>query len=142
MVRFRSFRAGLVAALLGTGLLDAPSPPDPAALAAFVEKADLAPTPMPASAAAIVARLIVGRHIDDTLAAELRDQTTVDVNLAARLQTLTRDPQLAADILCSEATRQAAAAPGPLRDAGDCTVKGRAAPVRVWAVEPDASSTS
>lgn len=64
------------------------------------------------------------------------------VNLAARLQTLTRDPQLAADILCSEATRQAAATPGLLRDAGECTVKGRAAPVRVWAVEPDASSTS
>ena len=56
------------------------------------------------------------------------------VNLAARLQTLTRREELAADILISDFTRAALLAPVPLRDLGETTVKGRSAPVRVHAV--------
>ncbi len=56
------------------------------------------------------------------------------VNLAARLQNLTRREEFAADIIVSDFTRAALTAPVPLRDLGDTTVKGKSAPVRIHAV--------
>jgi adenylate cyclase len=55
------------------------------------------------------------------------------VNLAKRIESATRD--LGADLLVSESTLQAAHDRYATRDLGKITVKGRAAPVRVFALE-------
>ena len=57
------------------------------------------------------------------------------VNLAARLQTLTRRIEFAADILVSEPTRAALAGRYVLRDLGETEVKGKSRAVRVHAVD-------
>jgi adenylate cyclase len=57
------------------------------------------------------------------------------VNLAARLQTLTRRPEFAADILISESTRAALAGRHALRDLGETDVKGKSRAVRIHAVD-------
>ncbi len=57
------------------------------------------------------------------------------VNLAARLQPLTRRAEFATDILISGETRAALRAPYALRALGETTVKGRAAAVTLHAVD-------
>ncbi len=57
------------------------------------------------------------------------------VNLAARLQTLTRRAEFAADILVSESTRAALSGRYALRDLGQTAVKGKTLAVRVHAVD-------
>jgi adenylate cyclase len=56
------------------------------------------------------------------------------VNLAARLQTLTRKPDYATDIIVSDFTRAALTSPATLRDLGEVTVKGKSIAVRIHAV--------
>lgn len=57
------------------------------------------------------------------------------VNLAARLQTLTRRAEFAADILVSGHTRAALVSGYSLRDLGEVVVKGKSLAVRVHAVD-------
>lgn len=57
------------------------------------------------------------------------------VNLAARLEALTKDPAYAARILVSGSTAAAAGATAGLRPLGPVTVKGRTEPVPVFAVD-------
>jgi len=57
------------------------------------------------------------------------------VNLAARLQTLTRRAEFSADILVSESTRAALSGRYALRDLGETDVKGKSRAVRVHAVD-------
>lgn len=59
------------------------------------------------------------------------------VNLAARLQTQTRAPEYATDLIVSSSTLQAAAMDAEIkhRDLGEVTVKGRAKATRIFAVE-------
>ena len=56
------------------------------------------------------------------------------VNLAARLQTLTRREDYAADIILSESTRAAFVSNFPLRDLDEVTVKGKTRAVRIHAL--------
>lgn len=56
------------------------------------------------------------------------------VNLAARLQTLTRRPEFATDIIISDFTRAALISPVPLRDLGEVTVKGKTVAVRIHTI--------
>lgn len=60
------------------------------------------------------------------------------VNVAARLQTLTRQPDLAADIIVSAAALRACAGRFRTRDLGRIQVKGRAQHVQVFALESPA----
>jgi adenylate cyclase len=60
------------------------------------------------------------------------------VNLAARLQPLTRRAEYAADIIVSEAVLARLTRPYRLRSLGEVTVKGRAAPVAIHAVDDTA----
>lgn len=57
------------------------------------------------------------------------------VNLAARLQPLTRRAEFAADIIASEAVLARLTRPYRLRPLGQVTVKGRAAPVAIHSVD-------
>ena len=57
------------------------------------------------------------------------------VNLAARLQTLTRRAEFAADILISEPTRAELGGRYALRDLGEAEVKGKSRAVRIHAVD-------
>ncbi len=57
------------------------------------------------------------------------------VNLAARLEALTKDPAYATRILVSGSTAAAAGATAGLRPLGPVTVKGRTEPVPVFAVD-------
>ena len=58
------------------------------------------------------------------------------VNVAARLQGLTRKPEYAASIIISRASRDAARKPFAFRDLGIAMVKGRSESVSVFALEP------
>ncbi len=60
------------------------------------------------------------------------------VNLAARLQTLTRRDDLATDLILSEATLRSARAHADyaVRDLGQAVVKGREEPVRIYTIAP------
>ncbi len=60
------------------------------------------------------------------------------VNVAARLQSLTRHPEHATNIIASAATLAAAGAPAGIapRPLGRVTVKGRAEPVEIFAISP------
>ena len=58
------------------------------------------------------------------------------VNLASRLETLTKDAAYGATIIASEATVRAAKQPPPVRPLGSVTVKGRSEPVQIYAVDP------
>ncbi|GAB5562050.1 MAG: hypothetical protein SynsKO_36970 [Synoicihabitans sp.] len=59
------------------------------------------------------------------------------VNLAARLQAQTRNPEFATDLILSESTLRAATATTDLktRDLGTVTVKGRAEKTRIFTIE-------
>ena len=57
------------------------------------------------------------------------------VNLASRLETLTKESAHGAQIIASEATVRAAKQPPPVRLLGSVTVKGRSEPVQIYAVE-------
>ena len=57
------------------------------------------------------------------------------MNLAARLEALTKDPAFNARIIVSAATAAAANATGQLRDLGRVTVKGRTEPVQVYCAD-------
>lgn len=59
------------------------------------------------------------------------------VNLAARLQSQTRNPEFATDLIVSESTHAAATKSASLqaRDLGTVTVKGRAQATRIYAVQ-------
>lgn len=57
------------------------------------------------------------------------------VNLAARLEALTKEPAYATSIVVSDATARAAGEAGGLRALGSVTVKGRADPVGIHAVD-------
>lgn len=63
------------------------------------------------------------------------------VNVAARLQALTRVPEHAADVLLSESTRRALKHPWPLRSIGPQSVKGRTQTIPVYALEQDENAT-
>lgn len=58
------------------------------------------------------------------------------VNVAARLEALTRNPDFATNILVSAATLQAAHDTYVSRDLGDVSVKGRQEPVALFALDP------
>jgi adenylate cyclase len=64
------------------------------------------------------------------------------VNLAARLQTLTRNPEFATDLIVSAATLSAASIHSSYltRDLGPVTVKGRTQTVHIYAIEGAQSS--
>lgn len=62
------------------------------------------------------------------------------VNVAARLQSLTRVPEHAADVLLSESTRCALKHPWPLRSIGPQSVKGRTQAIPVYALEQDVNA--
>jgi len=57
------------------------------------------------------------------------------VNLAARLQPLTRRPEFATDIIISEPTRAALRGTYPLRPLGELTVKGKTTASAIHAVD-------
>jgi adenylate cyclase len=61
------------------------------------------------------------------------------VNLASRLEGLTKDPAYATPIILSETSLRAMANPPPVRELGEVKVKGRSGTVRIFAVAtPDA----
>jgi adenylate cyclase len=64
------------------------------------------------------------------------------VNVAARLQSLTRHPEYATDILVSDATLQRACCTYATRALGSVAVQGRVKPVRVHALEAGAARTA
>ena len=60
-----------------------------------------------------------------------------EVNLASRLESLTKDASLRARIICSDRTRQALQKEFPLRDLGMREIRGKEHVVRIWAVDPE-----
>ncbi|HRE82766.1 MAG TPA: adenylate/guanylate cyclase domain-containing protein [Opitutaceae bacterium] len=64
------------------------------------------------------------------------------VNLAARLQALTRDPRYATPILFSEGTYHSAQPRPHARDLGEVTVKGKAQAVKIYALSLPAPTSS
>lgn len=61
------------------------------------------------------------------------------VNLASRLQGLTRDPRYGATIIISEATLLAVAPSPEVRSLGEVTVKGKATAVKIYAVATESA---
>lgn len=57
------------------------------------------------------------------------------VNLASRLESLTKDPAYATRIIISEATLRAARHPPSLRPLGRVTVKGKTVPISIYALD-------
>ncbi|MBP8257188.1 MAG: adenylate/guanylate cyclase domain-containing protein [Opitutaceae bacterium] len=62
------------------------------------------------------------------------------VNLAARLESLTRDPSYGTPILFSEATLQAIPQPPPVRELGMVSVKGKTQPVKIYTLADPAAA--
>ncbi|MDD5199349.1 MAG: adenylate/guanylate cyclase domain-containing protein [Terrimicrobiaceae bacterium] len=58
-----------------------------------------------------------------------------EVNLASRLEGLTKSPEFRARIICSDAVREAFQRPHSLRDLGETEIRGKARSLRIWAVE-------
>jgi adenylate cyclase len=63
------------------------------------------------------------------------------VNLASRLETLTKDPAYDTPIIVSEATLRAIKDPPPARVLGEVKVRGKADPVRIYALRAKGEST-
>jgi len=59
-----------------------------------------------------------------------------EVNLASRLQSLTKDAAFRSRIICSDATREALRGAHSLRDLGETVIRGRKGALRIWAVDP------
>jgi adenylate cyclase len=79
-----------------------------------------------------------GRVIAGNMGSKTRLNYTVigdGVNLAARLEALTKEPRYNARIIVSEATARAANAAGQLRALGAVTVKGRTESVNIFAAD-------
>ena len=57
-----------------------------------------------------------------------------EVNLASRLESLTKDVRFAARIICSNSTRQALLKNYRLRDLGETEIRGKKGAIRIWAV--------
>ena len=64
------------------------------------------------------------------------------VNLASRLEALTKDPAYATPIIVSEATLRAMKDPPPARALGDVKVKGKAEAVKIFALSAKGGSQS
>jgi adenylate cyclase len=59
-----------------------------------------------------------------------------EVNIASRLESMTKDPALQTHIICSDATRASLKTEHPgLRDLGEVQIRGKALPIRIWAVD-------
>jgi adenylate cyclase len=58
-----------------------------------------------------------------------------EVNLASRLQSLTKQETFEARIICSDATRSALQGAYALRDLGETEIRGRKEMLRIWAVD-------
>jgi len=58
-----------------------------------------------------------------------------EVNLASRLESLTKETSYRARIICSDATRKALTLPLPLRDLGEVTIRGKEHPIRIWSLD-------
>jgi adenylate cyclase len=63
------------------------------------------------------------------------------VNLAARLESLTKDPAYDTPIIISEATLRALPNPPPARELGEVRVKGKAGAVKIYALAAKGEST-
>ncbi|MSU45558.1 MAG: adenylate/guanylate cyclase domain-containing protein [Lacunisphaera sp.] len=62
------------------------------------------------------------------------------VNLASRLEALTKDPAYATPIIVSEATLRAMKNPPPVRALGNVRVKGKAESVKIFALSAEGES--
>lgn len=60
-----------------------------------------------------------------------------EVNLASRLESLTKEARLNARIICSETTRLALQERHSLRDLGETEIRGKKGVLRIWAVDPN-----
>ncbi len=58
-----------------------------------------------------------------------------EVNLASRLESLTKEFRFDARIICSNSTRLALVKSYKLRDLGETEIRGRKGPIRIWAVD-------
>jgi adenylate cyclase len=61
------------------------------------------------------------------------------VNLASRIESLTKDPSFDARIICSDSTRAGLKGDHSLRDLGETVIRGKERPIRLWAVDFDPS---
>lgn len=59
------------------------------------------------------------------------------VNLASRMEGLTKEKSFDARIICAESTRALLQGKYPLRDLGETAIRGKEHPIRLWAVEFD-----
>jgi adenylate cyclase len=59
-----------------------------------------------------------------------------EVNLASRLESLTKNPGFQARIICSDSTRLALKEVHTLRDLGETEIRGKKEVLRIWAVDP------
>ncbi len=59
-----------------------------------------------------------------------------EVNLASRLERLTKETVFQARIICSDATRLALKGGHALRDLGETEIRGKKGPLRIWAIDP------
>ena len=58
-----------------------------------------------------------------------------EVNLASRLQSLTRQQAYRASIICRDATRSALEGAYSLRDLGETEIRGKKEALHIWAVD-------